>query len=148
MWLKKSSSFIIQCTCHGSMIVKSCADVVFNVQGVRPLALVSTEYLPNPFPVLPTWLSAIDKSVHYFETSQSFHLVRGVDYVWVESFPLPPDLLQSGFPFGPFRFIRYWYEESIWWLVLKDKTTECFLIEREKTISWFTSISDDLLCKC
>lgn len=146
LWLTSLSFLIMQCTC-GFTIIKSCGDMVFNAQVVKSL-VVSTKCLLILFPIFSAWLKAIDKSIHYFEASQGFHLVCGVDYVWIESSPLPLSLPQSGLSFGPFCFVRHWYHEGIWWLVLKDNGARYFLVEQKKAIRLFTSIGDDLLGKC
>lgn len=97
------------------------------------------QYLPIVHPVIQPWLKSIDKTVNYYEPKLGYHLVRVVDFFWVQSFPLP---------FGPFQFLRHWYENCMWWMVLKDFHGVIFLVEIYKLFSWFSSLSDDFIYLC
>lgn len=125
----------------------SCLDVNVHVSHVPLLEDIVPFCLPVPWNVIPIWFRKDCAPISSFYPRTGHFAVRGCDFVFLSSFPLPGCLHQD-IPFGPFLFVKYWIIGKVRFAVLSDKMGDYFRVKQADLLFYFTLEPESWICSC
>lgn len=126
---------------------RSCLDVRVHVPNVPLLDKIVQFSLPVPWNIIPIWFRKDCTAISSFYPGNGHFAVRGCDFVFLCSFPLPGCLHQD-IPFGPFLFVRYWIIKKVRFAILSDRKGDFFRVKHSDLLFYFTLESESWVCSC